>query len=99
MFWCVSCVRVCWDLVFEYVRDFQMLMSMPGTQCECSVHSVIVCVCVCVWVCVFAENNFVCLYEKVDGCFCVFLVYVCVRTTFIGMSGQFQVLMALQGTV
>ena len=30
--------------------QFQVLMAMPGTQCECSVVSVIVCVlCVCLW--------------------------------------------------
>ena len=30
---------------------------------------------------------------KVDGCLCVFLLYVCVGTTFLSMFGQFQILM------
>ena len=36
--------------------------------------------------------------RNIDGCLCVFLLDVCVGTTFVSMLGHFQVLMALPET-
>ena len=71
VFVCVSCVCVCRENVCEYVRAVPSVDGSAEAQCECCVASVTVCVYVCV--CVFSGNHCVCLYEKVDGCICVFL--------------------------
>ena len=49
-------------------------------------------------VCVFWGTPLCLPVRKVDGCLCVFLVYVCFGTTYVSVSGQFQVLMALLQT-
>ena len=44
-------VYVCVGTTFvSMLGQFQLLMAMPGTQCECCVVRVIVYVCVCVCV-------------------------------------------------
>ena len=52
-------VYVCVGTTFvSMLGQFQLLMAMPGTQCECCVVRVIVYVCVCVC---FAGYHCVCL--------------------------------------
>ena len=43
------------------LEQFQVLMSLPETQCECCVVSGIVCVCVCVCVCGKPLRMYVCV--------------------------------------
>ena len=90
---------LCVFLLYVYVvttfvskfGQFQVLMVLPESMCECCVVSV---TCVSVCVCVFRGTPLCLPVRKVDGCLCVFLLYVFVWSTFVSMLGHFQALMA-----